>query len=36
MEGFDIVLFQIHSDGVGDRTGVTENVITKSVFDHVF
>lgn len=33
MEEIDIVLFHISLNGVGDRTGVIENVTTKSVFD---
>lgn len=33
MEEFDIVLVHISSCGVGDRTGVVENMTTKSIFD---
>lgn len=33
MKEIDIVLFHISLNGVGDRTGVIENVTTRSVFD---
>lgn len=36
MEEIDIVLFHISLNDVGDRTGVIENVTTKSVFDYGF
>lgn len=33
MKEIDIVLFHISLNGVGDRTGVIENVTTRSVLD---
>lgn len=33
MKEIDIVLFHISLNGVGDRTGVIENVTARSVFE---